>query len=351
MITYSCLGIGSKSLCSIQDGSPTAELDVPSSSNQTVRKVSREKANADDIVCYICGENMGRLSKGSIMHMGLEDGDAVCSDALYLTDECKEKIKQIGLTRSFTYEAKYEMLETLELEAWDIDSDIPSGDIIDRVDAFLIDVEAQKQKDKERFDAMRSGAIDEIFNEEFADLMNPSSISKSRSFEKSCDKMEVETSVPEKSHRSPPIPPPAPPPPRPSLSLSIPLPSQTDGASKASLPSPSNALSAVHDELKNMAHKLRPAETSDKSEIQVGKVIHRNIAPRVFNSDVRSLVRDIAKEDHRKRLKKVKTNDKSKPFIPEDVEIYFYGGPTAKAANAPLPPTSKLKYSSSCLKR
>ena len=350
MITDS--GIGSKSLCSIQDGSPTAELDVPSSSNQTVRKVSREKANADDIVCYICGENMGRLSKGSIMHMGLEDGDPVCPDALYLTDECKDRIKQIGLTRSFTIEAKYEMLETLELEAWDIDSDIPSGDVIDRVDAFLIDVEEQKQKDKERFDAMRSGAIDEIFNEEFADLMNTSSISKSGSFEKSCDKMEVEASDSEKSHRSPPIPPPAPPPPpRPSLTVSIPPQSQTDGPSKVTIPSPSSALSAVHDELKNMAHKLRPAETSDKSEIRVGKVIHRNIAPRVFNSDVRSLVRDIAKEDHRKRLKKVKTNDKSKPFIPDDVEIYFYGGPAAKAANAPLPPTSKLKYSSSCLKR
>ena len=80
------------------------------------------------------------------------------------------------------------------------------------------------------------------------------------------------------------------------------------------------------------------------------KVIHKNIAPRVFNRDVRKLVRDITNEDHKKRLKKVKTNDKSKPFIPADVEIYFYGGKNV-SADAPLPPTSKLKYSSSCLKR
>ena len=340
-------------MSSIQDGSPTAELDHLATNNHPViRKVSREKANPEDIVCFICGENMGKLSKGPIMHMGLEDGDPVCPDALYLTDECKEKIRQIGQTKSFTFEAKYELLETLELESWDMDSDITSGDLINRVDAFLIDVEAQKEKDKERFDAMRSGAIDDVFNEEFADLMNSSSISKSRSFEGSCDKMEVDLVESQQLSRVSHIPPPAPPPPPKSLSdKSSELSEEDSMSSKHSLPSPKIEMSAVHNAIKSGVHKLKHTDTCEKSEIPMGKVIYKKIAPRVFNSDVRSLVRDISKEDHRKRLKKVKTNDKSKPFIPDDVEIYFYGGANAPAGNAPLPPTSKLKYSSSCLKR
>ena len=56
-------------------------------------------------------------------------------------------------------------------------------------------------------------------------------------------------------------------------------------------------------------------------------------------------------EDHHKRLKHVKTVDKSAPFIPDDVEIYFYGGPEAVSKSAPLPSLSKIKYASSSLKR
>ena len=50
--------------------------------------------------------------------------------------------------------------------------DIPAGDIMDKVDAFLHDVELQKQKDAEKFEAMRSGAIDEIFMEEFREILS-----------------------------------------------------------------------------------------------------------------------------------------------------------------------------------
>ena len=51
------------------------------------------------------------------------------------------------------------------------------------------------------------------------------------------------------------------------------------------------------------------------------------------------------------RLKKVKTNDKSAPFIPDDVEIYFYGGQNANKA-LPPPPLSKVKEEyNSCKKR
>merc|ERR1712155_130526 len=104
--------------------------------------------------------------------MGLEDGEPVCPDALYLTDESKEKILTIASTRMFTYEAKFELLDTMELETWDLEYDIPTGDLMDKVDAFLQDVEVQKQRDAEKFEAMRNGAIDEIFMEEFKELLS-----------------------------------------------------------------------------------------------------------------------------------------------------------------------------------
>jgi hypothetical protein len=56
-------------------------------------------------------------------------------------------------------------------------------------------------------------------------------------------------------------------------------------------------------------------------------------------------VKDI-RGDQKKKLKKVKTVDKSKPFIPEDMEIYFYGGNNCDK-RAPPPPLSKQPVNSS----
>ena len=93
------------------------------------------------------------------MHLGLEDGEPVCADYLYLTEESKERIRQVATTRMFDHEAKYQLLDTLDLEAWNVDydeeDDMPTArNVMDKVDAFLVDIELQKQRDKERFDAM-----------------------------------------------------------------------------------------------------------------------------------------------------------------------------------------------------
>ena len=79
----------------------------------------------------------------------------------------------------------------------------------------------------------------------------------------------------------------------------------------------------------------------------VGTVIHKHIAPRAFTKDMRCLVKDIRGDEHKKRLKKVKTVDKSRPFIPEDMEIYFYGGRDNSDKKAPPPPLSKQPVNSS----
>ena len=355
-------GIGAKSSSSVQGGSPTDELDSISecshvAENPGRKKISKEEKEYEEGVfhCFICGENLGKMTKGTVMHMGLEDGEPVCADALYLTDESKEKIMSIASTRTFSYEAKYELLDTMELETWDLEYDIPTGDLMDKVDAFLQDVEVQKQRDAEKFEAMRSGAIDEIFMEEFKDLLSekfkdamssqlsqqsfnceePDTKSVIDSKKSTCDSSSQEHDIPSSSCPPRPPPPPAPAPP-PSSSSSIPPP-----------PAFNNVLQSIRD---GETPKLKPTEVNDHSEIPVGQVIHKHIAPRVFTKDVRNLVKDISKDDHKRRLKKVKTNDKSAPFIPNDVEIYFYGGQNANKA-LPPPPLSKIKEEFNSSKR
>eukprot|EP00092_Neocalanus_flemingeri_P000664 GFUD01000706.1.p1 GENE.GFUD01000706.1~~GFUD01000706.1.p1 ORF type:complete len:1627 (+),score=503.34 GFUD01000706.1:566-5446(+) len=350
-------GIGSKSLCSIQDGSPTAELEAISekgamSSSFSSEGHGRKKINNDEkeaiegeVYCFICGESLGKLTKGAVMHMGLEDGDPVCADALYLTEESKEKIRNIASTRMFTYEAKYELLETIDLETWDIDYDIPAGDVMDKVDAFLQDVELQKQRDEVKFEEMRNGAIDEIFMEEFREMLsqkhsNDEEFKTTFDAESAVDMNESDTYAVNR-HSAPPRPPPpqmsngGPPPPPPP---------PTGNASKtlSNIPQPQPALANVLKSIKEGVPQLKHIETSDHSEIKVGQVIHKHIAPIVFTKDIRCLVKDISNDDH-KRLKKVKTNDKSAPFIPDDVEIYFYGGQNSNKAAPPPPLSTKIK--------
>ena len=376
-------GIGSKSMSSNADGSPTAELESIHEGSESQgggkKKIAREERETvgqeDSYFCFICGENLGRLSKGAVLHMGLDDGEPVCPDALYLTDESKEKIKNIASTKMFSHEAKYKLLETVDLEIYDIDYGIPAEDVMDKVDAFLIDVEKQKQLDREKFDAMRSGAIDEILMEEFKDILDPSCTSPEdmetddvvvsprpkfqfseatqalldgkkppapppRSSSNQTMSTSSPPSTPSQSTPTSSAPPPPPPPP-PSTS------EETSSNRPATIPPPPPALSGVLNSIKSgQIPVLKHAETHDSSELGVGTVIHKHIAPRAFTKDMRCLVKDIRGDEHKKRLKKVKTVDKSRPFIPEDMEIYFYGGNNSDK-KAPPPPLSKQPVNSS----
>ena len=265
----------------------------------------------------------------------------------------------MATTKMFDHEAKFQLLDTLDLQAWNVDyendEDMPTArNVMDKVDAFLVDIELQKQRDKERFNAMRSGAIDDVLNEEFADLLLqkqepeelPSATStRCNSTERSFGSVEMDQSHTNSHHQvkmspAPSVPPPPPTPPQSSFMQAL---------SHSNYPGHEAVLQGI----RAGGQRLRPTETTDRSEEQVGlgQVIHRHIAPIVFNRDIRSLVKDIAKDDHRKRLKKVRTVDKSRPYIPDDVQIYFYGAPNADNKAAPPPPLSRLKFESSCLKR
>jgi hypothetical protein len=87
----------------------------------------------------------------------------------------------------------------------------------------------------------------------------------------------------------------------------------------------------------------RTTSINDKSEpAEAGKVLHKHIAPRAFTRGHRQLMKSIeGKVDHAK-LNKVKVNDRSAPYIPKDIEIYFYSGPNSDKKSTTLPPVSRL---------
>ena len=99
------------------------------------------------------------------MHMGLEDGEPICPEALNLTEKSKQKIKNIALTTHLELKDKYEFLETIDLELMTSEDDLTSEDVMQKVENFLDDIEAQKKKDEEQFELLRAGAIDDIFAE------------------------------------------------------------------------------------------------------------------------------------------------------------------------------------------
>ena len=99
------------------------------------------------------------------MHMGLEDGEPICPEALNLTEKSKQKIKNIALTTHLELKDKYEFLETIDLELMTSEDDLTSEDVMQKVENFLDDIEAQKKKDEEQFELLRAGAMDDIFAE------------------------------------------------------------------------------------------------------------------------------------------------------------------------------------------
>ena len=322
--------------------SVTTEGSVTSSETTTIqtRKISHQSSEDSNVIyCFICDEELGnKLTKGNVMHMGLEDGEPICPEAFNLTEKSKEKIKNIALTKHLDLRAKYEFLETLDLDllAGD-DYELTSEDVLQKVESFLDNVEEQKKKDQEQFDLLRTGAINEIFAEEFfaaSSLATSDYTEDFNAFQDDQDELTdqatspmSETETKDEPHESIPPAPPAPPPPPPPL------------------PKPDEHLKEARSELLNsiksgIRPKLKSAITDDKSQVsEAGKVLHKHLAPRVFTREVRDLMHEI--QNPKIKLKKTKTIDRSQPYIPQDIEIFFYAGPNADHKKLAPPPKSR----------
>ena len=312
------------------------------------RKVSHQSSETDSniIYCFICDEELGtKFTKGIVMHMGLEDGEPICPEAFNLTEKSKEKIKNIALTQHLDLRAKYEFLETLDLDllAGD-DYELTSEDVLQKVESFLDNVEEQKKKDQEQFDLLRTGAINEIFAEEFfasSSLATSDYTEDFNAFQEDDGDLTDQATSPlsetetiDEPHDSIPLAPPAPPappppPPPPPVLL------KPDDHLK-------EARSDLLNSIKSGAPKLKTAITDDKSQVsEAGKVLHKHLAPRVFTKEVRDLMHEIQNPGNKTKLKKTKTIDRSKPYIPQDIEIFFYAGPNSDHKKLAPPPKSR----------
>ena len=332
-------GIGPSKSVTTDGGSSVVETRrVSHTSNRN------DDENSDVIYCFICDEDLGnKLNKGAIMHMGLEDGEPICPEALNLTEKSKAKIRKIAGTKHFDLKAKYDFLETLDLDLiTGAEYDITVEDALQKVENFLDDIEEQKKKDQEQFDLIRDGMIEEIFAAEFAsDMMSeqdeePNNNITSDYAEDTADEISEAASIAFQPPTAPPPPPqktpPAPPPPPPPIPKATP---QTPD------PHLKEARSELLNAIKSGAPKLKSAQVNDKSEpSEAGKVLHKHLAPRVFTREVRDLMHEI--QNPKIKLKKTKTNDRSKPYIPNDIEIFFYAGPNADRSLAPPPKSREL---------
>ena len=310
------------------------------------RKVSHQSSETDSniIYCFICDEELGtKFTKGIVMHMGLEDGEPICPEAFNLTEKSKEKIKNIALTQHLDLRAKYEFLETLDLDllAGD-DYELTSEDVLQKVESFLDNVEEQKKKDQEQFDLLRTGAINEIFAEEFfasSSLATSDYTEDFNAFQEDDEDLTDQATSPlsetetiDEPHDSIPLAPPAPPAPPPPPP---PVLQKPDDHLK-------EARSDLLNSIKSGAPKLKTAITDDKSQVsEAGKVLHKHLAPRVFTKEVRDLMHEIQNPGNKTKLKKTKTIDRSKPYIPQDIEIFFYAGPNSDHKKLAPPPKSR----------
>ena len=82
-----------------------------------------------------------------------------------MTEESRQKIMNIALTQNFDLKWKYEMLDTIDLDIYqEVLDDVSARDVLNRVETFLDDVETQKQRDLEEFDAIRLGVTNLVFS-------------------------------------------------------------------------------------------------------------------------------------------------------------------------------------------
>ena len=95
----------------------------------------------------------------------------------------------IALTQNFDLKWKYEMLETIDLDIYQEALDLSAKDVLNRVETFLDDVETQKQRDLEEFDAIRTGAIDDIWNAEYGCIGGSLTPASSSSMQSRCSEV------------------------------------------------------------------------------------------------------------------------------------------------------------------
>ena len=291
------------------------------------RKVVNAVAASDEdgVHCLICGSRLGRrLNVGAVMHMGLEDGDPICPRALNLSEDSRERLRSIALTKHFDVEKKFEMLQmvdlTLDLSDDDggesgggciddfLDSSAPGDDFLTKAESFLLDMDRQRDRDREVSAAIKAGLL-KTETPEMEDDDEVETMSTASATQQATETVQPES--PDYSEMEEP------------MYSSRPPSSDLDEAK-------SKLLEEIRSPLRRV---LSPTHCDDRSECAgAGKVLRADLVPEEYglltgDGSRRTLLRQISSPtEQRPALRKVNTRDRSAPYIPKDTEITFYAG-------------------------
>ena len=257
--------------------------------------------------CFICQVPFRRLNMGSIMHMGLEDGDPICPEALGLDEASHQRIRSIAQTSNLDIQTKYSLLQSVKLSRLSdpgedqTDSVLGAKDILVRAESFLDEIEMKRERDKEVQEAIKAGKGHEYGLEIICDNQvgedddNPNE-----------DDLWTPSDSPTTNSSA-------------DVHMSSPVGSSPKGR-ELTLQMPTSLLEDIKSGV-----ELSPTITDDRSEPELsGKVIHMNLSPLVCSPDYRTLMRDIS-HTRRNSLKHVNTVDRSAPYIPHDIEVFCVG--------------------------
>ncbi len=300
--------------------------------NKQEDKVTTPKESSQGIRCFICQCYLGKkLNIGAVVHMGLEDGDPICTKALFLTEESKDKIKSVAAATQFSLEKKFELLCLSSIFQ---SSETSTKETLTKAESFLDHIERQRSRDKEEQAAIKSGQKEVAVVDVVGDEGGPNSgdreefnvgesflLQMERQRQKdmeakekikrglkpvlSVDRDNIEEHTPKKLSQS---------------------------AEKESLEETARPAQRLSQDLLRAIRasdrqQLVRVSCDDRSEVaQRGKVLRPDLAPTVALAPFRDLLRQITSQSRSPGLRHVRAiDDRSAPYIPDDIEVFCVG--------------------------
>nr|XP_040577314.1 uncharacterized protein LOC121126084 isoform X2 [Lepeophtheirus salmonis] len=269
-----------------------------------IRSFSTSEYPDTPIHCYICGDYLGhRFKKGVILHMGLEDGEPVCPKVIHLSNDLLEQGKNIISNQNLNILAKYNYLRNMNIYKVYEENKDPSINVIDAVENFLHEIEDQKKKEYEKSISIQNIEIKPLSSNstsENPDIKYMTDLSEENKWMDEAANMEEEAKDG--------------------------MTSNSDEFEKSNIEhhhcQPSSLLKSIE---KGVKLRKTSIKHDSSNPMTTGKVLRSDIYPRVLTKPVRNLMRQISNPNIQDTLKVVKTIDKSTPFIPKNLDTYFYG--------------------------
>lgn len=280
---------------------------------------TNDDADPSKIVCFICGLDLVKLNSGSIMHMGLQDGDPICPKALHLTEDTRKRIRDIADTKNLTVEKKYELLRLSGL-SFEVD-ETASGDAVIDASNFLSEIEQRRSRaTNERILSSVPKAVNEnvAASDDQAQRRRLTEERRKRLESRIQARMDREaaeraakTEADQRAVTNDDV---------------TKLPSPSQGHPKLDARLQAEICRPVAEHQRRLSHVSCDDRSSPSN---AGKVLRFDLSPTLSLASVRKLLREIP-DKPRTTLRHVAfTHDRSAPFIPKDMEVFCVGDAAA----------------------